>query len=439
MAQEVEVVDFESSGIFFVFVFRPCLFELCVVEVFEGNGYVRSEACTGKHGAEAEFFPEEVDQLAVHGAHGFAFLHVNEQYAVLFVREGAEAVQGHFKWRLRLGKFRQFLAECSFETRVCGERYLQGDVRQYFQCVSGTILFCEVLFYLDDLFTYFSCGQQSDKIDLVIYFGRTVEVSGTTLATALSAATTVEAATTATAVEATTTAAAIVSTAATATVVSATATVITAAATAAIVTTAATVVSAAAAIAATAIVTATTATVVATAAAIISAAATVVPAAATVITTAATATIVTAAVATTAFATVAVIAAAVTITIVTTAAITVAVSTTLITGRIAAAFAVVCSFSVKIAISSSGSIAFSTGGITSFPAGRISSFTRGITTFAGSVTAFTTGSVRSFSVFAKFGFLEFTTFLVLVGFLLISVVARRILSGAFVSLKIHLT
>src|SRR5690606_32842221 len=92
------------------------------------------------------------------------------------------------------------------------------DVREYFQSVGRTVLLCEVLFYFDDLFTYFSCGQKGDKVDLVIHFRGTVEVPGTALATALPAAAVESAATAATVVATATTAAIVAATTATAVV-----------------------------------------------------------------------------------------------------------------------------------------------------------------------------------------------------------------------------
>jgi hypothetical protein len=82
-------------------------------------------------------------------------------------------------------------------------------------------LLCKFLFYFDDLFTYLSCREQGDKIDLIIWF-RFGALESSTWSAALSlAATTVTAATaailttTATAVVPTTSEDAIVTTTAT--------------------------------------------------------------------------------------------------------------------------------------------------------------------------------------------------------------------------------
>src|ERR1044072_1146701 len=100
MAQEVQVVYLKASLVLFIFIIRPGLVELIIFQVFEGHGNMGSEACAGQHGAETKFLAEEVDQLTVHGRHGFALFHVDEQYAVLLVGESTKAVQDRKSTRL---------------------------------------------------------------------------------------------------------------------------------------------------------------------------------------------------------------------------------------------------------------------------------------------------------------------------------------------------
>jgi len=172
MTEEVKVIHLEGEPEAAVLVFRPGCLELFGRKIFKRHGDVGIKVIPGQHIAECELFTQEAHELTMCFHDGGASFHIDIQYFLFFMRIGAETVQGHFEGRKGGCKVCELTGDCFFQQGICRKGHLQGNVRHYFYGMAGAILFCKFLFKADDLFTSFRGGQQCDKVDLVLPFGR---------------------------------------------------------------------------------------------------------------------------------------------------------------------------------------------------------------------------------------------------------------------------
>lgn len=170
MPEEIKIIHLKGELEVLVLIFGPGGGELFGGKILKGHGNVGVKDITGQHVAEAELFAQKAHELLVRFHNGRLPFHVDIQDLLLLERVGAEAVEINFERRQGGCKIRELGGECFFQQGVCREGYLQGNMRQHFYSMAGSVFFCKFLFKADDLLSGFRSGQQGDEVDLVFPF-----------------------------------------------------------------------------------------------------------------------------------------------------------------------------------------------------------------------------------------------------------------------------